>query len=267
MGKTLWKKGLVVGVIAVFLGITLTPAIGTLNSPVLYEKDGKIYAMSDTGNCEGKKINLIKIEVNEYMPDGSIETRVVPLTEKEVNELKSRLYNAKTIEERFSMLKEYGLIPEETLLEGLEKGMYAKAERMGLVREKTQKFTHQYEEITDLRLPLMLTFFSHINAVYFLGNSIRMGLTPTTMLLNRLFGFNIPGIDLVDVCWATLGIINTQGLLGVHNLLCIPSFMILAGFVGYSVKLPIAYHIFSGYSVMTFAAGIGFHDFSPISPQ
>ncbi len=265
MRKTLWKKGLVVGAIAIFLGLALTPVIGTPNSPVLHERDGETYGISGTENCGGKKTNLIKVEVSEYKSDGNIETKTVSLTEKEVNELKIRLCNIKSTEEKFSVLKEYGLVPEGTLLGDLEKEMHAKAEIMGL--NKIQEFNDNYEGTADLKLPVMLTFFSHVDAVYFLGNSMRMGLTPTTMLLNRLFGFNIPGIDLIDICWGALGIVNAKGTLGTHAFVCMPSYMFMAGFVGYSVKFPVAYHIFTGYSVMTFAAGIGIHDFQSISSQ
>lgn len=264
MEKAIWKKGLVISTIAIFCSLAVMPAIATLNTPRPRETYVGIYKWKDVENNDGKE-EFIEVEVNEHNSDGRIETKRVTLTTRVVNELKQALLTARTSEERFSILKGYGLVPSDTKLEDLAKGMYAKAETMGLTGEKTQKFFRHYKGITDLRLPLLLTFFSHVDAVYFLGNSLRMGVTPITMLINRLFGTNIQGVDLFDVCWGAFGIISARGALGFHSMVCMPSFMITAGFVGYSVKFPIAYHIFSGYSIMTFAAGIGFHDFQPIS--
>jgi hypothetical protein len=257
--KIFRKKGLVVVVIGLFCCLGVTPAIATFPPVTLYDKTEMSY--------ESKAETLTEIEVNEYKSDGSIETKLVVLTSEMVNNLKQILLVAKNSEERFSILKEYGLIPQEVSLEELREGMREKAKLNEFTKELPRKDILQYEGVDTLLPPVLLTFFSRVDAVYFMGNSIRIGLTPITMLINRLLGSNIPGIDLVDVCWGALGIISTRGVLGQHSLVCIPSIIFLAGFVGYSVKFPVAYHIYSGYSVMAFSADIGIHDFQPLLPS
>lgn len=264
MGKFLGKKGLVVGLAAIFLTLAIIPAMGGISSMGAEDNEGLTKWSSTEGNEDAQK-GMVEVEVTEYNPDGTIGTKQISLRQKEAVELKSKLYTAKKIGERFSLLKKYGLVPQNTALEDLEIGMHELMDKTGITKQKILKDISSYEGLTDLKLPILLTFLSHVDAVYLLGNSLRVGSTPVTMALNRLFGWNIKGIDVIDVCWGTLGIINVQGMLGNHAFVCMPSYMFMAGFVGYAVKFPLSYHIFSGYSIATFAAGIGIHDFQPIS--
>lgn len=86
------------------------PAIGTQNTLDQKGLQTEIIGTSDTKACEESRQELIEIEVTEYKPDGSIETRVVYLTQSEINNLKNKLRDAQTLDEEFSILKSYGLI-------------------------------------------------------------------------------------------------------------------------------------------------------------
>jgi len=153
-----------------------------------------------------------------------------------------------------------GFIPQEVTPEELKKGMYAKAESMGLSKERIQKIVPQYGTKT-LIPPILLAFFSRVDAVYFFDNSLRIGLSPIIDLLYFIAGWGMKKIDFFDTCWGMFGVVSTEGLL-TQPCLGMPSIMCLAGFVGYSIKFPLTMDIFTGYSAMTFAIGVGIHDVS-----
>jgi len=239
MGK-IARKSLAIAIIAIFFGLASMPAIGEINHL----------------NLESEKIGwnknhekVVEIEVTQYKSDGSIEVEKVKLTQSDVSKLKSELINAKTIEERLPLLKKYGIIPQEVTPEDLKKGMYAKAESMGLSKERIQKIVPQYGTKT-LIPPILIAFLSRVDAVYFFGNSLRIGLSPIIDLLYFIAG------------WGMFGVVSTEGLLVSHSFVGMPSITWLAGFVGYSIKFPLTMHIFTGYSVMIFAVGTGIHDVS-----
>jgi len=251
MGK-IARKSLAIAIIAIFFGLASMPAIGEINHL----------------NLESEKIGwnknhekVVEIEVTQYKSDGSIEVEKVKLTQSNVSKLKSELINAKTIEERLPLLKKYGIIPQEVTPEDLKKGMYAKAESMGLSKERIQKIVPQYGTKT-LIPPILIAFLSRVDAVYFFGNSLRIGLSPIIDLLYFIAGWGMKKIDFFDTCWGMFGVVSTEGLLVSHSFVGMPSITWLAGFVGYSIKFPLTMHIFTGYSVMIFAIGIGIHDVS-----
>jgi hypothetical protein len=258
MEKSLGKKGLVIGLAAIFLTIAIMPAMGSIN----HEKAAIKQDIYKEG-YEDEKKEMIQVTVTKYSPDGAITSKQISLEVKEAIELKTRLYTTTKMEERYSLLKKYQLVPLDTTLEDLKIGMYELLSSNGITLQTLMKDISSLEESMKLKLPIMLTLLSHIDAVYLIGNSLRVGCTPVTMALNRLFGWNVKGIDLVDVCWGTLGIINARGMLGTHAFVCMPSYMFMAGFVGYAVKFPLSYHIFSGYAVATLAVGMGIHEFQP----
>ena len=262
MEKSLSRKGFVIGLAAIFLTIAIMPAMGSINhEKAAIKQDTKKDIYKE--RYEDEKKEMIQVTVTKYSPDGTITSKQISLEVKEAIELKTRLYTTTKMGERLSLLKKHRLVPLIATPEYLKQGMYELMSSNGITLQTLMKDVSSFEESTNLRLPIMLTFLSHIDAVYLIGNSLRVGCTPVTMALNRLFGWNIKGIDLVDVCWGTLGIINARGMLGTHAFVCMPSYMFMAGFVGYAVKFPLSYHIFSGYAVATLAVGMGIHEFQP----
>lgn len=265
MEKVIWEKGLVVSVIVILCSLAVMPVIRGLDVSSSKEGYGEIYCSSNS--YDELQEHFIDVELVEYKPDGSIVKRIVPLKENIVNELKNKLTNAITVEERFPILKEYGLIPDGTLLDDWEKGMYEKAEILGLTETKVNEITSEYRRTTNFRLPILLTFFSKIGAVFTLGGRVRMGF-PSYVGMTKFFrGFRF--FDLVDVCWGLFGVVDAKNFLRGHSLVTMPGFMCLAGFVGIHIHIPLLLNIYTGYSAMTFAAGLGFHDvtFLPWIPR
>ena len=245
MKQLLGRKCVVFGIIALFVALAVTPAISALDTTVFKER---IETLEET------QANLLEIEASEYKSDGSIEKKTFALTQSEIDELESKLVYAKKIEERVQILKDYGLVSQETTLKDWETGMQQKATHLGLTCNTVQKINP-----FRLRLPILLTFLSSVNAVYFMGNSVRFGLSPIIRLINLITRLNLKGVDLVDVCWGSVGVLNTKRLFTSHSFVSMPGFMGMVGFVGVSLKFPMTMHIFTGYAALTFAFGLGIH--------
>jgi len=257
MRKAIWKKGLAVVAIVMFFNLTLTSAVSTLNLSPLKTKDGKY--CNDRDNYKEVQEKSVKAEITEYTSNGLIEKRVIALSQGEADELKSKLIDAETFEERFSILKEYGLILREISLENWKEGMYKKAEAMGLTKDKSQDITSKYKTIGIFKLPLLLNFLCKVNAIYVLSGNARLGLPPIVGLTKFFGSSRILSFDLIDMCWGLFGVLETKSLLRSHTLATIPSFMCLAGFVGMHIHIPLVLDIYSGFSAMTFAVGLGIH--------
>ena len=160
------KKILVFGVIFLFICISFT-------------------SVTNAGINNFYKEKICKIEINEYKQDGSIGKNIVELTKTEIIELKSDILNSKTNEQRFEIFKDKGLIPIDINFGDLEQGMYKRAEQLGISKEIDQ-------DRIKIRLPILLTLFTHNFAIYFGGISVGIGLSPIMRL------FNLPGIDIAD---------------------------------------------------------------------
>jgi hypothetical protein len=266
MQKGVINKGLVFGIIAIFCCLALTPTIGHLHitSP---DKQEIACAFDEGEDCEVPLQEFEEIEVTEYKPDGSINTKRMILRQREIKTLEERLSIADTLEEKLSLLKEYGLIPAEASPEVMEAGMRHIAENMGITEEKTQNFASNYRKSDMWFPPISISFFNEVSTTFRRGTSVRIGLTPYLRLIDRLIGLNIPrGIDIIDICWGMKGTVFTKGSLGEHTLYLEPGFLVLVGFIGYSYKRPFFRHSFTGASVMTFTIGFGSHDFDPWFP-
>lgn len=240
--------------VAVFIGIALTPVVTTQNLSLLKTEGQESYENNNETQEE-----LMKVEVTQYGHDGLTEKRIVTLPQNEVNELRDRLIDTKTIEERFCILKEYGLILKEYSLESWKEGMYRKAEGIGLREYEVQNLTSKYEEMGIFNLPVLLSFFCKVNAIYVLSGDVNLGLPPI-IGLSKFFGSSrILAFDLVDVCWGAFGMLETKGLLRNHALIGVASFMGMAGFVGIHIHIPLVLDMYNGFSAMTFAVGLGMH--------
>jgi hypothetical protein len=248
------RKGLAVVTVAIFIGIALTPVVTTQNLSLL-----KTGGQANHANNNEAQEELVKVEVTQYSHDGLTEKRIVTLPQNEVNKLRERLIDTKTTEERFCILKEYGLILKERSLESWKEGMYRKAEGMGLREYEVQNLTSKYERMGISNLPVLLSFFCKVNAIYVLSGDVNLGFLPI-IGLNKFFGsLRVLTFDLVDVCWGAFGMLETKGLLRNHALIGVASFMAMAGFVGIHVHIPLVIDVYNGFSAMTFAAGLGMH--------
>jgi hypothetical protein len=230
------KKFTVFGVIALFIILAFSPITLAIKN----------------NDIENNQEKLFDVEITEYKPNGNIEKRTVKFTQEEVNELKTKMTTANTVDQQLVLLKDYDLVSDDITIEDLQNGMYQRASSLGITKEVLP-------EKAMFRLPILLTFFNKITAVYMGGLSLRIGISPIIRLINLILRTNLPGLDVVDFCGGLFGILSTQGLLATHALITMPGFFGMIGFVGYSIKIPLMMHIFTGLSVITYGFGLGIH--------
>jgi len=226
------NKILVSAVVLLFITISIAPTINAESNSI---KEQKNY----------------DVEVTEYKSDGTIGKVTISLTKDELNDLKKDLFTAETQEQKLTILKQKGLISQNIELEDLEKGMYQKAERLGISEDIESRNL-------KIRLPILFTLFTSVDTFYFGGASISIGLSPLMRFINQLSPIKIPGIDVIDLAGGFFGVTFTRGLFYRQTLLTFGGFTSMVGFVGFSFKVPASIHLFLGFSVATIGLGIGF---------
>ena len=233
--KMIGKKMIVVGVVALLCLVTIKPTIGN-------------------------HAKVIEVKIAEYKPDGSIEIRNAKLTQKEAIKFKEEFLKAKTIEEKFSLLKEYGFIPKKNKLSDWENGMYERAKLIGLSMDKIKQIISNCRALGIFKLPILLNLLCKVNAVYLLGGEAHLGFPPITGLSKFVGGWKAFSFDVVDMSWGVFGFLETKGLLRSKTMVSIPSFMYLAGFVGVHICIPLLLNTYTGFSAFAFGAGFGMQD-------
>jgi len=245
------KKGLAIVIVAILISISVMPLTTQNFSPFKVERSDATTV--GQGNEQEKYVD---VEVIQYDADGLVKEKIVKLKMDQVNELKEKLVASKTIEERFSVLREYGLVAKESL-ESWQNGMYKKADKIGLTESEARQATSTYESMGILNLPILLNFFCKVNALYIISGEAHLGLPPI-IGLSKFFGSSgLLRFDLADMCWGAFGMVETKGLLRTHTLAAVASFMALAGFVGVHIHIPFVLDLYNGFSAMTFAIGLG----------
>lgn len=183
------RKGLAFIIVAIFISISLMPL--TTHFPL---------AAGASHVSEGQHQDYIEVDVTQYGADGSVNKKAVMLTMDEANELKERLISAKTFEDRFFILKEYGLIMKESM-KSWQNGMYEKASKLGITESGAHQITSTYEEMGLFNLPILLNFFCRINALYVISGEAHLGLPPIIGLTKFLGSSGVMSFDLADMCW------------------------------------------------------------------
>jgi hypothetical protein len=199
----------------------------------------------------------VPIEVNQYQPDGSINTATIYLAEDDIAALRADILAVGSAGERFAVYQYYGLIPEGVSLATLQQDMMYRAGAMEFSPERSQ--LKNGDALVKNRLPILFDLFCRVSTIHSGGCSARIGLSPLVSMLNFYKGWNLPKADVMDVTWGTVGVVDTWGLLTHHSLVSFPGMMCLVGFVGYNFKMPFLAHIFDGYAAATFAMGFGLH--------
>ena len=103
----------------------------------------------------------------------------------------------------------------------------------------------------------MISFFNKVDAVYVMSTRSRIGFPLYRGLLKFVTRFRF--IDLVDLSGGLIGIVNARNVLRQHALVTMPSVLGLGGFVGMHIHIPFILNIYTGFSAVTFAAGLGIH--------
>jgi hypothetical protein len=246
--KTILSKGICAGIVALLIAMAAVPSIGMLSQPLSLDREADV-----SPEITASREETVTLTVTEYPPDGNPTMRDVSLTRSEAAALHQALDEAQGLAEQLAILQEYGVIPADASSEAM----------LAAVRQDMPAV-----EPADIWLPpLSIVFFSEVSASFRWGVSLRVGMTPFLDLLDRLLGIDWRrGIDLADLCFAMRGTIYTYGPLGTHRLYLEPGMIFMTGFVGYTIDTVLWRHSFYGAAVMTFAAGLGEHDFDPWFP-
>lgn len=268
MVKEIVIKGLSVGIITLFMSLTALPALSTGHSFIEGETNRKL-GTSQTMNTpsDGRGSNTIKIELTEYRSDGKCETQIVELSMDAAREILKTFQNPQYSMEKFSILKKHGLIPRDTLIEDWRRGMYDRAKTLGIFPENIQAFSQLSRESTRLKIPFMVSVLNKIDAVSIISSRIRIGVPPYRGLPKLMMGFR--SMDLFDICGGLVGIINTKNVIRQHSFVAMPSVMGMIGFIGVHIHIPFILNIYTGFSALTYAGGLGIHtvDFLPWLPN
>jgi len=237
----MFKKGLAVAVILLFVGVAFAPSIN-----------------ADVHKKEFDE-NLVEICITEYKVDGTNEEKIFEITEEENNDFIERINNIDDIDERLEVYKEYGFIPEDVNSEKLRVDMEEKFEGMGLNKDKINSFY-------QLKKRRILTNDSLINVNFKckvvshmeFGLHLRFGMSAITRFINWLIGFLflIPSIDLfnIGICRG-MRIETTDGLMPDYYSDYSAMLYFIGGFVGYSYKYYTftQYYVYDGFAAMVFS--------------
>jgi hypothetical protein len=112
--NTIIKKGLIVGIVLLFLTIGFSPII--------------------TAQDNTKSIGSVPITILEYKADGTVEKTVVRMTREQADNFQEEMRNAQDLETKLSIYKKYNLISQDVTVDSLQAGMQEKAHRMGLAQ-------------------------------------------------------------------------------------------------------------------------------------
>ncbi|MDD3492226.1 MAG: hypothetical protein PHZ19_01855 [Candidatus Thermoplasmatota archaeon] len=243
MTKKAWNMGLTVAAVALLLGLAVLPAAGTL--PVA--ADGHSRETADAGS----QLEVTTVTVCGYGPTGSRDSWQVQLSMEEAESLDARLSAANSLEEAYALLRGYGLIPGEESVDAV-----------------MQALGREAPVPADFWLPPVAgCFFCQVSATFRWGGALHLGMTPYLRLINRFLKSDLyRGIDVLDLGWGLRGSVVLTGALGQHVLSLRPGVLLLAGFIGYTVNIPLLRHSFYGAAVMAMAGGLGSHDFDPWFP-
>jgi hypothetical protein len=190
------RKGIAVGIILLFVGITCLPTISAHDDTIL-SKAFSIPQKEDTAS----------ITVLEYKPDGTIGKSVMKMSLEQVVKLREELRDVKDLDTRLSIYKKHNLIPQNVTADTLRLGMEERAQKIYPEIERLQKLIANSE---DPHFCINLNCEVSTGIAYglrFLG-----GLSLITCILNgfNLFDINvngpfIPSIDLFQVLFGYAG--------------------------------------------------------------
>ncbi len=225
------QKIFAVAIIAFFILLSLTPA---------------------TSATKEKKLDLIKVEVTDYLADGTTEKRDVFLEKTEIKDLKNKILSAETISEKLEVLKNFNLVSEEKSAMDWFKGMLNLADKLG-IREKN------YLTRTKIKLPFMISALNDVSSISVVGGSKRIGLTPIFKLIKAIFDLDqVTRADLLVTQTGLVNILDTKNILSKNTMINLLGFTGHIGFVGTGIKVPFLMHIYTGYSALSFGMGLGF---------
>ena len=142
MIKNVFRKGLALGIIILFVGVAILPGtyanVSNLNTVQQKTVSFNINNRGELNTVLFSEEDVVEILITENKPDGSIEETIVLLPREQVEELSEELKEAREPEEKLAIYKEYELIPQDVSLEQLRIGMLQKAQHLGLTQKKME---------------------------------------------------------------------------------------------------------------------------------
>jgi hypothetical protein len=110
-------KGLIVGIVLLFLTIAFSPIINA------------------DGNKVPQTIGDVPITIFECKADGTIEKTVVRMSQEQADNFNKEMRNTHDLNARLSIYKKYDLISHNITADSLQSGMKEKAQTMGLTQD------------------------------------------------------------------------------------------------------------------------------------
>lgn len=239
MQDRLSRKTLVLGVVILFVSVTITPG-----SYAYIRNFNNFYSNREESNIR-KYLNkdVVEILVTEYKSDRSIKKNIVELSRDQLEELNEKLKEVRDSEEKLNIYKNYKLIPQDVSLDQINKDMHVNGKHIDFNHIKTKKiniFTHPLKNIYSSYIEYNVN--CNVEGVIMNGMKYLFGISALTSIINFIFwlsSFRIKSIDLLDlfvVEWGKLDAVNGT-MPDIHTQY---GFMliILLGFVGYCITYP-----------------------------
>lgn len=203
--NTIIKKGLIVGIVLLFLTIGFSPIINA------------------DGNTIPQAINDVPITILECKADGTVETTVMRMSSEQADSLHEEMANAHDLDTKLSIYKKYNLISQDITVDSLREGMEERAQEMGATQDD---LISQFRSNRSLLPPFVRrNIFCSISGYTFGGGvPLLIPFFRLSPLWDRATHF-----DIVDFIIGGLSI-SSKGLFGIFNLECL--FVKLVGFVG-----------------------------------
>jgi len=221
-------KTLVAGVIILFIGVTIAPSINafvdkssikTFTNPIFDE--------------------IVEITVSRYKADSTVEKNKVLLSKEKALEFNERYKNTDEPEKRFSLLKEYGIIPDDVTRDSLREEMVNLAEELGFTEDKIETISERYGNNEDNRRVIGINFLNEIVGLAFFTINLPIGLSLIIGILN--LWLSLPGIQSADLLYFAFSIFGMftfwNGILP-DFVLGYLGFFSLVGFIGYIYSTP-----------------------------
>ena len=224
------RKTRVLGVIILFLNVTLTSVI---SSQTLDES-----------------IKLIEIKVREYNGDGTYIEKIkkIPM------DVAEKLKETNDFDRKLSILKEYNLVSKDASVEKYRNEIQELAQQTGLTEEKMKQISKNIKSLNYLNPRFVFNVLCKVE-LWTLGIIIPFGLSVIIWPLNLLLMIiteqyiPIPSIDLAIISTGPM-IYETNGLLGDQS--SMNGWLIFTiGFVGIDVWLMFDERSIHGFSLMT----------------
>ena len=232
MGKKhLSSKWLAVGIILLFVGVTIAPIINA-NDDVISSKTFSIPS----------KEEMSSIAVLEYKADGSIVKSIVRMSRGQIDNFRAELKGVKDTDIQLSIYKKYNLIPENITSEKLYEGMEEKSLRMGLTKDKLEQLGFIDKNIFNKQNTQNRVRFFYFNmkcmigAEFFAGIVFPLGLSFYSLYILFILGkdaYTVKIFDIRDTILSLGALIGTEN--GTSDFLVglLLPITKLIGFVGY----------------------------------